>query len=109
MAAAPRGVRVVARLGGAASVSPSMARRVAPIASALLVESSQGVRDASAIKYAGVLGARSGGQLGLGRLRRHESCVRAAAAAHADLVAGGGAFEVVAEVVAELVAADVDR
>jgi hypothetical protein len=34
--------------------------------------------------------------------------VRPAAAADPDLVARGGAFEVVAEVVAELVAADVD-
>jgi hypothetical protein len=56
-----------------------------------------------------VPGAGSGGQPGLGRLGRHEPRVRAAAAADADLVAGGGAFEVVAEVVAELVAADIDR
>jgi hypothetical protein len=49
-----------------------------------------------------------GGQLGLGGLGRHEAGVRSAAAAYPDLVAGGGAFEVVAEVVAELVAADVD-
>lgn len=49
-----------------------------------------------------------GGQLGLGGLGRHEPRVWTAAAADADLVAGGGALEVVAEVVAELVAADVD-
>jgi hypothetical protein len=49
-----------------------------------------------------------GGQLGLGGFVRDETCVGAAPAADPDLVAGGGAFEVVAEVVAELVAADVD-
>jgi hypothetical protein len=53
--------------------------------------------------------ARSGGgELGLGRLGWHEACIRSSAAADADLFAGGGAFEVVAEVVAQLVATDVD-
>jgi hypothetical protein len=42
-----------------------------------------------------------GGQLGLDGLVRHEARVRSASAADADLVARGGAFEVVAEVVAE--------
>jgi hypothetical protein len=56
----------------------------------------------------GVFDAGSGrGRRQLGRLGRHEACVGSAAAADADLVAGG-AFEVVAEVVAELIAADVD-
>jgi hypothetical protein len=45
---------------------------------------------------------------GAGELDRHEPGVGATSAADPDLVAGGGAFEVVAEVVAELVAADVD-
>ena len=49
-----------------------------------------------------------GGELGLGGFVRHEPGVRSPSAADPDLVAGGGAFEVVAEVVAELVAADVD-
>jgi hypothetical protein len=53
--------------------------------------------------------ARSGGgELGPGRRGRHEPRVRSASAADADLLAGGSAFEVVAEVVAELVATDVD-
>jgi hypothetical protein len=50
----------------------------------------------------------SGGQSGLGGLGRHEAGVRPPSAADPDLVASGGAFEVVAEVAAELVAADVD-
>src|ERR671915_296294 len=49
-----------------------------------------------------------GGQLGLGGLDGHEPRVGSASAADPDLVAGRGAFEVVAEVVPELVAADVD-
>ena len=49
-----------------------------------------------------------GSELGLGGLVRDESCVGSSSAADPDLVAGGGAFEVVAEVVAEFVAADVD-
>jgi SAM-dependent methyltransferase len=50
-----------------------------------------------------------GGQLGLGRVGRHQPRVRPASAADADLLTRGGAFEVVAEVVAGLVAAEVDR
>ena len=49
-----------------------------------------------------------GGQLGLGGLGGDEARVRSTSAADPDLVAGGGTLEVVAEVVAELVAADVD-
>jgi hypothetical protein len=46
--------------------------------------------------------ARSrGGQLGLGGFDRHEARVRSASAADPDLVACGGALEVVAEVVAD--------
>jgi hypothetical protein len=61
------------------------------------------------VTHAGRFDGRSGGgQLGLRGFGGHESGVGSASAADSDLVAGGGAFEVVAEVVAELVAADVD-
>src|SRR4051794_40523948 len=42
------------------------------------------------------------------RLDRHQSRVRPSVAANQDLVAGGRALEVVAEVVAELVGTDLD-
>jgi hypothetical protein len=50
----------------------------------------------------------SSGERRLSRLGGHEPGVGSSATADPNLVAGGGALEVVAEVVAELVAADVD-